>query len=61
MWNYTRKCYVARTRLSLEQLEARQLMAADALTSALSTTNTFRNQNPAPTTTTRMPTPFMTP
>src|SRR5689334_6297224 len=52
MWDHTRKCHAARTRLSLEQLEARQLMAADALTSALSTTSAFRNQNPTPTTTT---------
>jgi hypothetical protein len=40
MWAYTRqgKFRVARTRLSLEQLEARQLMAGDTLASALSST-----------------------
>jgi len=38
MWAYTRqgKFHGARTRLSLEQLEARQLMAADLLASTLS-------------------------
>lgn len=51
MWDHIRKSRAARTRLSLEQLEARQLMAADALASAIASTNTFRNQNPTPTTT----------
>ena len=50
MWAYTRlgKFHGARTRLSLEQLEARQLMAADLLASTLSGTAT---RNP-PTTST---------
>jgi hypothetical protein len=55
MWAQTRqgKFHVAHTRLSLEQLEARQLMAADALASALSSTDTSTSSTariPAPTT-----------
>src|SRR6476469_809681 len=51
MWAFTRQgtFRVARTRLSLEQLEARQLMAADSLASALSSTSTTA-RNPTPTT-----------
>jgi hypothetical protein len=54
MWVYTRtgKFHAARTHFSLEQLEARQLMAADALASAVSATNTTRNPFPSPTNTT---------
>src|SRR5262245_40198267 len=52
MWDHTEKSHAARTRLSLEQLEARQLMAADALASAIASANTFRNPNPTPTNTT---------
>lgn len=52
MWAYTRtgKFHAARVRLSLEQLEARQLMTADTLASALAATNVNRNPTPTPTT-----------
>src|SRR5438445_143476 len=52
MWAYLRKgqSRAARTHLSLEQLEARQLMAADLLASS---TSLFRS--PTPTTTTATP------
>jgi peroxidase len=57
MWAFTRqgKFHVARTRLSLEQLETRQLMAADTLPRALATTTTTaRDPTPTPTTSTQV-------